>query len=150
MDTSVRLRTAAGGALKIAPPLNRNIPQPWPTATTVTALRKAILDCAHQATTAEPTDTDARLHCFIAKLSGTMEGLGERELDAALWNLMTSHRQPPAPGEPPTSDVQLGMDWWNGLTEERRAYWLSKAVSAVPYAAWMAFRAAEDDLATNG
>jgi len=51
-------------------------------------LRKAILDCAHQATIAEPGDSDRRLHSFIAKLSGTMEGLGERELDAVLWNLM--------------------------------------------------------------
>ncbi|MGJ9420444.1 hypothetical protein ACHAC9_22210 [Massilia sp. CMS3.1] len=57
---------------------------------TVIALRKAILNCAHQATAAEPTDTDRRLHSFIAKLSGTMEGLGERELDAVLWNLMST------------------------------------------------------------
>ena len=56
------------------------------------SLRKAILDCAHQATAAEPADTDRRLHSFIAKLSGTMEGLGERQLDAVLWNLMkTEH-----------------------------------------------------------
>lgn len=103
-------------------------------------LRKAILDCAHQATTTEPTDTDARLHCFIAKLCRTMEDLGERALDAALWNLMTTHRLP-------TADEQLGMDWWNGLTEERRAHWLKVADSAAPFAAWRAFRAAEDDLA---
>jgi len=105
-----------------------------------TALRKAILDCALQATAAEPIDSDARLHSFIAKLSGTMEGLGERELDAALWNLMTTHRQP-------TADEQLGIDWWNDLTEERRAHWLKVADSAAPFAAWRAFRAAEDDLA---
>ena len=110
------------------------------TPVTVTSLRKAILDCAHEATTTEPTDTDARLHCFIAKLSGTMEGLGERELDAALWNLMTTHRQP-------TADEQLGIDWWNGLTEERRAHWLKVADSPAPFAAWRAFRAVEDDLA---
>jgi len=61
-----------------------------PSFATVTSLRRAILDCAHQATAAEPLDTDARLHSFIAKLSGTMEGLGERELDAVLWNLMTT------------------------------------------------------------
>jgi hypothetical protein len=55
---------------------------------TAAILRQFILECAREATTAEPTDTDARLHCFIAKLSGSMEGLGERELDAVLWNLM--------------------------------------------------------------
>jgi len=114
-----------------------------PGPATITALRKAILDCAHQATVTEPTDTDARLHCFIAKLSGTMEGLGERELDAALWNLMTTHRQP-------TADEQLGIDWWNGLTEERRAHWLRVANSAAPFAAWLAFCRAEDDLLTDG
>jgi len=110
---------------------------------TLASLRKAILDCAHQATTVEPTDTDARLHSFIAKLSGTMEGLGERELDAALWNLMTTHRQP-------TADEQLGIDWWNNLTEERRAHWLRVANSAAPFAAWQAFCAAESDLAVDG
>lgn len=65
---------------------------------TVSALRKAILNCAAQATVAEPLDTDRRLHSFIAKLSGTMEGLGERELDAVLWNLMTTKPAPPKAG----------------------------------------------------
>jgi hypothetical protein len=110
---------------------------------TAAILRKFILECAREATTAEPTDTDARLHSFVAKLSGSMEGLGERELDAALWNLMTTHRQP-------TADEQLGIDWWNGLTEERRAHWLKAANSAAPFAAWQAFRAVEDDLAMEG
>ena len=65
---------------------------------TVTSLRKAILDCARQATAAEPADTDRRLHSFIAKLSGTMEGLGERELDAVLWNLMETKPAPAKAG----------------------------------------------------
>jgi len=120
-------------------------------ATTANSLRKAILDCALQASRAEPHDSDRRLHSFIAKLSGTMEGLGERELDTVLWNLMATTQTPSAPvAAPSLSDVQLGMTWWNGLTEERRSYWLSKAVSAVPYAAWLAFRRAEDDLAVDG
>ena len=62
------------------------------------SLRKAIIDCAHQATAAEPLDTDRRLHSFIAKLSGTMEGLGERELDAVLWNLMETKPAPAKAG----------------------------------------------------
>jgi hypothetical protein len=132
------------GAVDAIPDLgNRRFAVLDPVPATVASLRKAILDCAHQATTTEPVDTDARLHCFIAKLSGTMEGLGERELDAALWNLMTTHRQP-------TSDEQLGIDWWNGLTEERRAHWLAKAEYPTVAAAWALFRAAEDDLATEG
>ncbi|WP_312548150.1 hypothetical protein [Massilia sp.] len=67
-----------------------------PSYATVTSLRRAILDCALQATRAEPDDSDRRLHSFIAKLSGTMEGLGERELDVVLWNLMATE---PAPSE---------------------------------------------------
>jgi len=67
-------------------------------AATITSLRKAIIDCAAQATAAEPVDTDRRLHSFIAKLSGTMEGLGERELDAVLWNLMTTKPAPAKAG----------------------------------------------------
>lgn len=111
------------------------------------SLRKAILECARQATVAEPVDTDRRLHSFIAKMSGTMEGLGERALDTALWNLMSTNA---TPAYDASSDVQLGMTWWNGLTEERRSYWLSKAVSAVPYAAWLAFCRAEEDLLADG
>ncbi len=65
---------------------------------TIDSLRKAILDCALQASRAEPDDSDRRLHSFIAKLSGTMEGLGERELDSALWNLMAT--TPAASKEP--------------------------------------------------
>lgn len=65
---------------------------------TVASLRKAIIDCAHQATTAEPADSDRRLHSFIAKLSGTMDGLGERELDAVLWNLMATKPTPAKAG----------------------------------------------------
>lgn len=57
-------------------------------AATVPLLRDAILECARQANVAEPSNTDARLHSFVAKLSGRMEGLGELGLDRALWDLM--------------------------------------------------------------
>lgn len=50
-------------------------------------LRVAILRCAAQAQTDEPNDTEARLHSFVAKLSGNMESMGEIELDRALWDL---------------------------------------------------------------
>ena len=130
----------------------RRVRVPGSQQPTVATLRKAILDCAHQANLAEPHDSDRRLHSFIAKLSGTMEGLGERELDAVLWNLMASN---PAPTTVPVErlnkpDEQLAMEWWNTLTEERRAHWLSKAVSAVPFAAWLAFCRSENDLAQDG
>ena len=51
------------------------------------SLRQAIIDCAAQATAAEPVDTERRLLSFMARMSATMEGLGERELDAVLWDL---------------------------------------------------------------
>lgn len=94
MNTSLRaLNPVALAALESLRSPARNSSQ-----VTVSALRKAVLDCAHQATAAEPLDTDRRLHSFIAKLSGTMEGLGERELDAALWNLMTTKPAPAKAG----------------------------------------------------
>jgi hypothetical protein len=35
-----------------------------------------------------------------------------------------------------TADEQLGIAWWNGLTEERRAYWLAQANTAIVAEAW--------------
>lgn len=89
------------GQIRLRQPQEMRALPPRPARTTLTlpqqsnkagldSLRKAILDCALQATRAEPHDSDRRLHSFIAMLSGTMEGLGERELDAVLWNLMAT------------------------------------------------------------
>ena len=132
----------------------RRVRVPGSQQPTVATLRKAILDCAHQATLAEPHDSDRRLHSFIAKLSGTMEGLGERELDAVLWNLMST--QPPLakvatpPARQATREEQMAMDWWNGLAEQNRAYWLAEAKSAEPAAAWRAFQNAVTFWAAGG
>jgi len=43
----------------------------------------------------------------------------------------------------PQEDPQSGMDWWNGLAEEQRAYWLMMAASAMPAAARHAYLLAE-------
>lgn len=40
-------------------------------------------------------------------------------------------------------DAQKGMDWWNQLTEQNRAYWMEVAESAVPADAWAAYLRAE-------
>lgn len=40
-------------------------------------------------------------------------------------------------------DPRAGMDWWNSLTEERRAHWLMMAASAMPAAAHQAYLLAE-------
>lgn len=64
---------------------------------TAAALRKAILQDALAATRSYPENVEARLHSFIARLSGSMEGLGERDLDTALWKLFET---PTAPGAP--------------------------------------------------
>jgi hypothetical protein len=63
-------------------------------AATANKLREAILRCASNAHSAEPEDTDARLHCFVAGLSGSMEVLGEVDLDHALWDLMKLRAEP--------------------------------------------------------
>jgi hypothetical protein len=86
------------GAVDAIPDLgNRRFAVLDPVPATVASLRKAIVDCASQATAAEPVDTDRRLLSFIARMSATMEGLGERELDAVLWDL-TKTKLASAPG----------------------------------------------------
>lgn len=40
-------------------------------------------------------------------------------------------------------DPQVGIGWWNALTEERRAHWLMMAASAMPAAAHHAYLLAE-------
>jgi len=100
MDGQIRLRDPHEmRALPPRPARTRLTLPRQPSKAGIDSLRKAILDCAHQATVAEPQDSDRRLHSFIAKLSGTMEGLGERELDAVLWNLMAT--------QPATRQVRL-------------------------------------------
>ena len=43
----------------------------------------------------------------------------------------------------PQEDPQVGMDWWNALSEERRAHWLMMSASAIPAAARHAYLLAE-------
>lgn len=66
-------------------------------STSVERLREAVLRCATEAQSEEKNDTDARLHCFVAKLSGCMETLGESEMDHALWDLMKLRAEPARP-----------------------------------------------------
>lgn len=40
-------------------------------------------------------------------------------------------------------DAAVGMAWWNGLTDERRAHWLMMAASAMPAAARHAYLLAQ-------
>lgn len=54
---------------------------------TAASLRQAILCSAEGAMAREPKDTDRRLHCFIAQLSGHLQSIGEPEADAAVWAL---------------------------------------------------------------
>lgn len=44
---------------------------------------------------------------------------------------------------PTESDAELGMTWWNRLTERERAEWLRRANTAVPAEAWEAFKRQE-------
>ena len=49
---------------------------------------------------------------------------------------MNSTNTPPTP----SGDDLAGFAWFNGLTDGERAFWLSQAGSAVPAAAWSAFK----------
>lgn len=40
------------------------------------------------------------------------------------------------PARIPTVDDLAGIAWWNGLTEQRRAYWCRVAQTATPKHAW--------------
>jgi len=115
--------------------------------TTATKLRNTLLRCAREATAAEPNSVEYRLHAFIAKLSGSMEGMGELELDAALWQMLQTPPALASTTTQPSADDQVAMAWWNSITEERRRHWLSVAGSAVPADAWRAFVASENNLA---
>lgn len=57
------------------------------------AFRDAIKRCATNATKDAPADEERRLANFVARLSASMESLGDHELDAMLWGLLDS----PAP-----------------------------------------------------
>jgi hypothetical protein len=41
-----------------------------------------------------------------------------------------------------TADEQLGIEWWNALTEAERARWLREADTAIVAEAWAHFKAA--------
>lgn len=58
--------------------------------TTVAAFRAAIKRCATNASKDAPTDEERRLANFVARLSASMESLGDHELDAMLWGLLDS------------------------------------------------------------
>ena len=58
--------------------------------TTAAQLRAAIFSAAENALTTEPADLDARARSFIARLSGSMQHLQERELDRAVWSILAA------------------------------------------------------------
>lgn len=43
-------------------------------------------------------------------------------------------------GREPTADDLAGVEWWNSLSEPRRADWLRLAVSTKPADAWAEFK----------
>jgi hypothetical protein len=44
----------------------------------------------------------------------------------------------------PTADDVRGMAWFNGLSEQRREYWLQRAGSSRPVDAWHYFKLCEE------
>lgn len=75
---------------------------------TVASLRTAIANCVAQASADAPTDAELRVTAFVARLSGSMESLGDHELDAMIWGLLDM-----PPGAPRAESVMqtpiLGM-----------------------------------------
>jgi hypothetical protein len=61
---------------------------------TVAAIRTAIANCVAQASADAPTDAELRVTAFVARLSGSMESLGDHELDAMIWGLFDMPPQP--------------------------------------------------------
>jgi len=55
---------------------------------TAAAMRDSIKRCIVNASKDAPTDEERRLANFVARLSGSMESLGDHELDAMLWGLL--------------------------------------------------------------
>jgi hypothetical protein len=50
----------------------------------------------------------------------------------------------------PTPDEVMGMAWWNGLTEQERAWWIQMAGNTgVPADAWAAFKAGRSSMAAE-
>lgn len=46
---------------------------------------------------------------------------------------------------PNKSDAELGMVWWNGLTERARIYWMHRAGdTGIAADAWEAFKGSRD------
>jgi len=54
---------------------------------TVASLRTAIATCVARASEDAPADAEMRVTAFVARLSGSMESLGDHELDAMIWGL---------------------------------------------------------------
>ena len=61
---------------------------------TVAAIRTAIATCVARASEDAPADVDMRVTAFVARLSGSMESLGDHELDAMIWGLFDVPPQP--------------------------------------------------------
>jgi len=55
---------------------------------TVASLRTAIARSAAKASEDAPADAEMRVAAFVARLSGSMESLGDHELDAMIWGLL--------------------------------------------------------------
>lgn len=46
----------------------------------------------------------------------------------------------------PTTDDEIGMAWWNAISERERAQWLAIASSARPVDAWRAYNRHQREL----
>lgn len=49
-----------------------------------------------------------------------------------------------------TDDELRGIEWWNGLSEQDRRFWLASACSAVPADAWAFFKGPHAETHSGG
>lgn len=74
---------------------------------TAAALRDAIKRCAANAAKDAPADEERRVMNFVARLSASMESLGDHELDAMLWGLLDSPEPPRISAALPQMAIQV-------------------------------------------
>jgi hypothetical protein len=132
---ALALLEAASADCRLTGPSNGSDPLWWPIATV--AARAQLQHALEQLSA-----SDALLTAAADHLHGWSAGA---EPDGALIRRMRALASREAPGAAHIdADAELGMTWWNGLSERERAEWLRIADSAAPADAWRAYKAAKE------
>lgn len=63
-----------------------------------------------------------------------------RDCGALISTLLPLHECIPPHQSIPTADERAGMDWWNGLSENKRGLWLRRSKGQSAADAWAFFK----------